>query len=423
MMNRTAVLLAAVVAAPFAASASAAASPVEILIGDAGQRDAQGAILVDLRLLNGSADPQTVALPAFIQAQIITDDTSRTVWLDRTAAMPTDITVPPDGFRRAVYRFRDPSALALDGATLSIPAWSVQKIAVTVRDPQPVQLAQANSAAVPAPDAGTSLVSGPENGGTSGAQFNAAPPPSYRAAGNSFVSNLSAYEPIYAVYGPGTDSEARIQISFKYQLFGTRRDEGLPLSLRDGLYFAFTQRMFWDVGAKSSPFRNVDYQPELFYLTPSATLANGISLSAQGGIRHESNGRDGLASRSINSVYLAPMAAVPLGGGYRLSVAPRLSFFVGDKSDNPDIRRYRGNTALFLEIGDDDGLRISTSTRYNFGSGKGAISADASYPLPRLLGGGPDFYLFAQSFTGYGENLLDYNRRMTRVRIGVALVR
>ena len=51
---------------------------------------------------------------------------------------------------------------------------------------------------------------------------------------------------------------------------------------------------------------------------------------------------------------------------------------------------------------------------------RGALSADLSYPLPRLLGGGPDLYLFGQSFVGYGENLLDYDRRMTRFRIGVA---
>jgi len=39
------------------------------------------------------------------------------------------------------------------------------------------------------------------------------------------------------------------------------------------------------------------------------------------------------------------------------------------------------------------------------------------------LGGGPDFYLFGQSFIGYGENLLDYDRHTTRFRLGVALVR
>ena len=60
---------------------------------------------------------------------------------------------------------------------------------------------------------------------------------------------------------------------------------------------------------------------------------------------------------------------------------------------------------------------------FNFGSGKGSVAADISYPLSRVLGGGPDFYLFGQSFVGYGENLLDYHRRTTRLRIGVALVR
>lgn len=44
-------------------------------------------------------------------------------------------------------------------------------------------------------------------------------------------------------------------------------------------------------------------------------------------------------------------------------------------------------------------------------------------PPPRRLGGRPDVYLFAQSFVGYGENLLDYDRHLKRLRIGVALVR
>tara|TARA_R110002167_G_scaffold82315_5_gene224625 strand:- start:528 stop:758 length:231 start_codon:yes stop_codon:yes gene_type:complete len=76
-----------------------------------------------------------------------------------------------------------------------------------------------------------------------------------------------------------------------------------------------------------------------------------------------------------------------------------------------------------MEAGKDNGLRISTSTRFNFGSGKGGGNADISYPLKRILGGGPDFYLSGQGFFGYGENPLDYNLRMTRVRVGVALVR
>lgn len=392
------------------APSALAASPVEILIGEAGQRDADGAVLVGLRLLNGGADAQSVSLPDRIEARVEQADDVRTVWLVRTTASPMNITVPPGGFARAAYRLSDPADLTQAGAAISIPAWNTPAVSAALQ------------AAASEPKLARTTVGEPSPDGQAVAA-NVAPPPSDRRPGNAFLGNLSAYEPIYAVYGPGTNSEARIQLSFKYQLFGTRGAEGRPRSWRDGLHFAYSQRMFWDLGADSSPFRNIDYQPELFYLTPSATLDSGVSLSAQAVIRHESNGRDGTDSRSINSIYLAPMAAIPLGGGYRLSVAPRLSLFVGDRSDNPDIRRYRGNTSLFMEVGEDYGLRLSTSTRFNFSSGKGSIAADLSYPLPRLLGGGPDFYLFGQSFVGYGENLLDYDRHTTRFRIGLALVR
>ncbi|WP_330217100.1 phospholipase A [Sphingobium lactosutens] len=254
-------------------------------------------------------------------------------------------------------------------------------------------------------------------------QITSVQPPFDRRPGNAFIANLAPYEPIYGVYGPGTNSEARLQISFKYRLFGVKHGEDARPSWRNGLYFAYTQRMFWDLGSDSAPFRNIDFQPELIYTTPSSMLTSGVSVAAQAGIRHESNGRDGSDSRSINSIYVMPMAALPLMGNYSLVVAPKLSIYVGDKSDNPDIVRYRGHAGLFMEVGDDEGLRLSTSARLNFGSGKGAINADLSYPLPRLLGGGPDVYLFVQSFHGYGENLLDYNRRTSRLRIGFALVR
>src|SRR3546814_13759584 len=89
------------------------------------------------------------------------------------------------------------------------------------------------------------------------------------AAGNAFLPNLSAYAPIFAAYGPGTNSDARLQISFKYQIFGPPAAPDRRQSWEQGIPFAYTQRMFWDLGAKSSPFRNIDFMPELFYLARS----------------------------------------------------------------------------------------------------------------------------------------------------------
>src|SRR3546814_5038579 len=96
--------------------------------------------------------------------------------------------------------------------------------------------------------------------------------------------------------------------------------------------------MFWDLGAESSPFRKIDYMPEVFYLLPAAPVREQIALGGQAGFRHESNGRDGLTSRSLNTLYIQPVATMPIGK-YTLSLGPRLSFYVGSLEDNPDIKR------------------------------------------------------------------------------------
>jgi outer membrane phospholipase A len=115
----------------------------------------------------------------------------------------------------------------------------------------------------PAPVAETAPMSVPAS-----TEKQPAPPPTDKSVGNAFLANLSAYQPIYAVYGPGTNTDARIQISFKYKLFGSSSEDHGPADWRQGLHFAYTQRMFWDLGASSSPFRNIDYQPELIYISP-----------------------------------------------------------------------------------------------------------------------------------------------------------
>jgi outer membrane phospholipase A len=397
--NFPAALLAASVLLPFQAQAR---EDVEILIRNVDERDANGFALVDIRLLNSDDAAQTVPLPDRIEARVTLPGGTHSVWLDRGPTVPAQVIVAAHGFACAQYRVSDASVN--QGALLSVPAWGRQQIALSARHGlMPDQPGEQAQATVPVPPPTPSAAD--------------------RSVGNAFIDNLSPYEPIYAVYGPGTNSEARIQLSFKYQLFGSRLREDQPASLKDGLYFAYTQHMFWDLGADSSPFRNIDFQPEIFYLAQPKALSDTATLSGQVGLRHESNGRDGDASRSINMVYVTPMAAFSLGGDWRLTAAPRFWLYVGDRSDNRDIRRYRGNSGFFMEVAEVNGLRLSTSTRFNFGSGKGAVSADISYPLRRILGDGPDFYLFGQSFHGYGENLLDYNKRATRLRIGVALVR
>jgi outer membrane phospholipase A len=303
--------------------------------------------------------------------------------------------VPAGGFARLRYRFEAP-ANATGDLLLSLDAAGGYRFAGAPAAMSGEQVA----AAAPAKE--------PE-------RLGATPPPP--RVNNPLLGNLSTYNPIYAVVGHGTDTDAKLELSFKYQLLGHPGDG----HWYSGFHFAYTQRMFWDLGANSAPFRDVNYQPEFLYIYTLPKNAAGDQLNVRGGFLHESNGRDGSASRSYNILYVQPTLDVPIGS-WTASIGPRIFHYVINRDGNEDIARYRGHQALAFSIGQDDGIKLSTWSRLNFSTGKGSVDADLSYPLTHLWQDLP-LYVVVQGFTGYGEDLLDYNRKQTRLRVGIGIVR
>lgn len=249
------------------------------------------------------------------------------------------------------------------------------------------------------------------------------PPRDERDAGTQspvVLGNLMTYRPTYVVAGSGTDSNVKVQLSFQYQLFG-HAGESDP-SWLDGFRLAYTQTIYWDIARDSQPFRDVSYEPELFYIYHWRERENGLRFSARAGFLHESNGKGGEASRAVQYIYIEPQVELPLIGSYKLSVGPRLFHYVLGRDINQDIARYRGHQALELSIGSDNGLKLSTFSRYNFRTGKGSFDADLTYPIRHIIGHTP-LYLVVQGFTGYGEDMRDYNRRQSRIRVGLGITR
>lgn len=307
-------------------------------------------------------------------------------------------TLAPDAWRRTVYTVARPEGLT--GETVLSLSGTHDGYAFTLGAASgQAQLAQAVSRPPANPPAE------PAN-----------PPPPPRI-GNGFLPNLSAYNPIYAVTGHGTDTNTRLQLSFKYQLLGSPNDG----NWYSGFHLAYTQRMFWDTAANSAPFRDVNYQPEFLYFYTLPKNEAGDQLGVRGGFLHESNGRDGASSRSYNIVYLQPTLDVPIGG-WTASIGPRIFHYVGSRDGNEDIARYRGHQALAFSIAQPDGFKLSTWSRVNFSTGKGSVDADLSYPLTHIWHDLP-LYVVVQGFTGYGEDLLDYDRKQTRLRVGIGIVR
>nr|WP_243451460.1 phospholipase A [Pacificimonas flava] len=236
-------------------------------------------------------------------------------------------------------------------------------------------------------------------------------------------SYFSTYQPVYAVLGL-SPANAKLQFSFKYALVDPDGDAAMRWSFLRGVYFGYTQTMFWDLAQESSPFRSIDFKPELFYRYRSDRFLQSLerpALNVQAGIRHQSNGREEPASRSFNETYIEPSVTLPVGGGYHLTAAPRAWFYFGDLEDNPDIDEFRGNTSFRLSLLREDGARLEARAIGFVGTGRGSLQTDASYPITGGFIGNLNLRAHAQLFTGYGDNLLEYDRKVTRLRIGISL--
>jgi phospholipase A1/A2 len=212
----------------------------------------------------------------------------------------------------------------------------------------------------------------------------------------------------------GWRTEAIFQLSAKYSLFNTR------------FYVAYTQISFWQSYdyRNSSPLRDTNYNPEIFYRFKPFAYQSG-QFGADAGLEHESNGQPVPLSRSWNLAYVAPwfrhgdlLLCVKLRNRFPEDPKPTPDSAVGD--DNPDITNYLGYSDLHVYYRFASAHQIHVTMRGVIGSsGKGNVSAAYSLPLPRDKGS----YLLLRLFHGYGESLMDYRRSINRVGIGFMFTR
>lgn len=234
---------------------------------------------------------------------------------------------------------------------------------------------------------------------------------------------ITAHEPLYFIIGSNDerDYDARFQLSFKYRPFdpGARVAQFIPYA--SNLYFAYTQTSIWDLGAESSPFKDTSYRPSLYYhWTESGKGLNPSSWKF--GVEHESNGRDGDESRSLNIAFVQPHWTIDFAEGRKLTFMPRFLTYM-DKSENNDIHHYRGYVEWLARYGREDAAILTAMYRQgtkNYAQGQ----LDLSYPISDKIFGRTGTFLHFQLLGGYGETLIDYNRRSdTQLRIGISLAR
>jgi phospholipase A1 len=216
----------------------------------------------------------------------------------------------------------------------------------------------------------------------------------------------------------GEEDEEFDRVEVKFQL-------SLMLSLLEDavwsngdLCLGYTQVSYWNAynSDLSSPFRDTNYEPELFLLFDTDLDLLGLKNRAVSfGFVHQSNGRGAdILSRSWNRVYANFMLQK---GDFALSLKPWWRLPEDDEDDdNPNMERYLGYGEMraFYKRGEQV-FSVLLRNNLKTSGNKGAIEAGWSFPLHRRLKG------FVQYFNGYGESLLDYDYKNQRVGMGLLL--
>jgi hypothetical protein len=235
-----------------------------------------------------------------------------------------------------------------------------------------------------------------------------------------FASALSPYEPNYFSAGSNGPTNVRFQVSLKFRFFNP--DTKTPVL--EKIFLGYSQNSIWDLDSDSKPFRDSSYRPSLFFLddTVSQWHFRQTKLGIQGGLEHESNGKDGTSSRSISIAFVRPTLTFPLEE--TISFRCRQRFTITSTRREPGYPGVPRVCGLAGRDRETDGWQFASTFRKGTLPETYSFQLDASYPLKKPTFGNLGGYLHLQYFSGYGESLIDYNQRVhTQFRIGLMITR
>jgi len=365
---------------------------------------AGGRVHVELLILNPSSRSVSYVLPTQLDGRLTKGDQ---VWLVSLQGGSGDVIVSPEGFVHLPLVF----ALPIDATGRLVLELSQPATVRTVIDVEPLPADLTHPAYPETVATGDTTETGPAL-------------PAASRLKRYHADHFSAHEPMYFVFG-GKKPAAKFQLSFKYRILDDNGSLARLVPALTGLHVAYSQRSLWDITSNSSPFYDSSYMPEFMFESLAADTGKheGLTwLGYQAAFQHESNGRDGPESRSMNSFYIRPMFVFGDPDGWRIIFRPKFFVYLGSLSDNPAIKNYRGYSELRAIIGKNNRLSVSFTGRIGQHFDKGSLQLDVSYPT-ELLTGNFAVYLLAQYWNGYGESLLHYDQRSSTFRAGFSLAR
>ena len=225
-------------------------------------------------------------------------------------------------------------------------------------------------------------------------------------------------------------TENKIQLSVRTKIAkGLLKNGDRDEDDHDSLWFGYSQQSYWQLFSPSisRPFRSTDHEPEVIYIYPhQIPLLGGWNYRLSGaGLVHQSNGQSKPLSRSWNRVYLMGAVEKQLGPYSSVNLQARVWDRLRESSgadDNPGIENFIGRGELTANWRINQANTLGVTVRHSLRSeARGSTRIDwmtAPSSSPNYTG----LRYHVQFFSGYGDSLIDYNRKRNALSVGLSLV-
>lgn len=204
------------------------------------------------------------------------------------------------------------------------------------------------------------------------------------------------------------NSDVKFQVSIAQRLTRT------TLPGNSFIFLMYTQKTFWNVFQRSMPMRDMNFNPGIGWAFPFFSKGR-YAGKATILLEHESNGRDGIESRSWNRITFSASTMIDRW----LMVYAKIWIPIVDGENNRDLLNYAGIGQSGVVITTPDkkfGWAIHLTKRKGWN-----LNLNTSIEFNWRIHKKSNQYLFVQYYNGYAENLLDYNQFHSRIRAGIVI--
>lgn len=223
------------------------------------------------------------------------------------------------------------------------------------------------------------------------------------------------YKGNYFIFGTAVNhTPTKTNTDIKFQISIQQRLTRSTLPFGTYLYLFYSQKCWWNVLENSMPMVDLNFNPGIGLAKPlfvKNRYVGKVTLMAE----HESNGRDGLASRSWNKISLAASIMIDP----QVTVHGKVWIPIVDGQNNRDILDYSGIYQVGTEFTSRN--RRFTASVVLVKRRGWKLNYNTIIELGYRIFRRDNQFLFLQFYNGYGECMLDYNQFRSRVRVGIVI--